>query len=72
MDAMADPDLIRRSKTRLRFSRKVSSALIDEAVESLAQAKAIHDNLEALYNPHVDFDRVYQIADDLSKAILVH
>ena len=72
MDAMADPDLIRRSKSRLRFSRKVSSALIDEAVESLAQAKAMHDDLEALYNPHVDFDRVYQIADDLSKTILIH
>lgn len=72
MDAMADPELIRRSKTRLRFSRKVSSALIDEAVESLAQAKAMHDDLEALYNPHVDFDRVYQIADELSKAILIH
>ena len=72
MDAMADPELIRRSKTRLRFSRKVSSALIDEAVESLAQAKTMHDDLEALYNPHVDFNRVYQIADELSKTILIH
>ena len=72
MDAMADPDLIRRNKTRLRFSRKISAALIDEAVESLAQAKAMHDDLEALYNPYVDFDRVYQIADELSKTILIH
>ena len=72
MDSMADPDLIRRNKTRLRFSRKVSSALIDEAVESLAQAKSMHDNLEALYNPHVNFELVYHIADELSKAILIH
>lgn len=72
MDAMADSDLIHRNKTRLRFSRKISSALIDEAVESLAQAKTMHDNLEALYNPYVNFELVYHIADELSKTILIH
>ena len=70
IDAMVDPELARRNKARLRFSRKVSSALMDEAVSSLAQAKATHDELEALYNPHVDFDRVYRIADDLATEIL--
>lgn len=72
MDSMADADLIYRNKTRLRFSRKISAALIDEAVESLAQAKAMHDDLEALYNPHVNFELVYHIADELSKTILIH
>lgn len=72
VDAMADPDLVRRNKTRMRFSRKISAALIDEAVESLAQAKAMHDELEALYNPYVNFEQVYHIADELSKAILIH
>lgn len=71
LDAMIDADLAHRNKARLRFSRKVSSALIDEAVDSLAQAKAMHDELEALYNPYVDFDRVYQTADDLAKKILI-
>lgn len=70
IDAMADPELAHRSKARLRFSRKVTSALIDEAVDSLAQAKAMHDQLESLYNPHVDFDRVYRMADDLAQTIL--
>lgn len=63
MDAMADQDVLKRCRPRLRFSRKVSAALMEEAVESLAQAKAMHDDLEALYNPHVDFQRVYQMAD---------
>ena len=72
MDAMADPELIRHNKARLRFSRKISSALTDEAVSSLAQAKSMHDTLEALYNPHVDFEQVYRIADKLSEAILLH
>lgn len=63
LDAMADQELMRRCRARLRFSRKVSSALMDEAVEALAQAKAMHDELETIYNPHVDFDGVYRTAD---------
>ena len=72
MDAMVDSELLRQNKNRLRFSRKISAALIDEATDSLAQAKTMHDNLEALYNPHVDFEYVYRVADKLSKAILIH
>lgn len=71
LDAMIDTELVRRNKARLRFSRKVSGALIDEAVDSLSQAKTMHDELEALYNPYVDFDRVYRTADDLAKKILI-
>lgn len=71
LDAMIDTELVRRNKARLRFSRKVSGALIDEAVGSLAQAKTMHDELEALYNPYVDFDHVYQTADDLAQKILI-
>jgi hypothetical protein len=70
VDAMADPELLHRSKARLRFSRKVSAALVDEAVDSLSQAKAMHDTLEDCYNPYVDFDRVYRMADELAGEIL--
>lgn len=70
LDAMADPELLRRNKARLRFSRKVAAALTEEAVESLAQAKSMHDDLEALYNPHVDFDQVYRTADTLTGELL--
>lgn len=72
MDAMVDPERIGRNKNRLLFSRKISSALTQEATASLTQAKAMHDNLEALYNPHVDFEQVYRIADKLSESILLH
>ena len=53
-----------------QFSRKVSAALTEEAVESLAQAKSMHDALEGLYNPHVDFQRVYDTADTLIHELL--
>lgn len=66
LDAMADRELYRANRPRLRFSRKVAAALESEAIAGLAQAKAAHDRLEALYNPHVDFERVYRMADELA------
>ena len=57
LDAMVDQEAARRLRARLRFSRKVSAALVEEAVDSLAQAKAMHDDLEGLYHPYVDFGR---------------
>lgn len=70
LDAMADPELLRRGRARLRFSRKISAALLEEGTASLAQGKAMHDELEALYNPHVDFTKVYQIADEIAAELL--
>ncbi len=71
LDSMADQEILRRSRPRLRFSQKVSSALVEEAVDSLAQAKAMHDELEALYNPYVDFDRVNATAQAIADEILL-
>ena len=70
LDSFADGALLRASRPRLRFALKVSAALRDEAVSSLAQAKEMHDALEALYNPHVDFERVNEVADEIIEEIL--
>ncbi|MCI5992778.1 MAG: hypothetical protein MRZ24_01940 [Clostridiales bacterium] len=37
--------------------------LLRAACAKLAEAKALHDKLEAVYNPHVDFDGVYALAE---------
>ena len=34
------------------------------AYKALAEAKRLHDELEAVYNPHVDFDGVYALAKE--------
>lgn len=65
LDGAADSEVLRRSRPRLRFAKKVSAALTEEAVSSLAQAKAMHDELEAIYNPHVDFALVDRMAGDV-------
>lgn len=70
LDAMGDQAVLKENRGRLRFGRKVRDLLMAEAIEALAQAKAVHDNLEQLYNPHVDFQRVYATADRLADEIL--
>ena len=70
LDGAADRDTLRRCRPRLRFVRKVSNALLEEAVASLAQAKAMHDDLEAIYNPHVDFDLASRMAQAVGDEIL--
>lgn len=69
LDAMVDHELLQTCRPRLRFSRKVAAALEEEAVSGLARAKASHDKLEALYNPHVNFEAVYAQADALAAAL---
>lgn len=70
LDAMADEDVLRRNRPRMRFVQKVSAALVEEAVELLAQAKAMHDDLEGLYHPYVDFDRVNEVSRRIADEIL--
>ena len=36
---------------------------VQAAISLLAQAKGLHDELESVYNPHVDFARVYALAN---------
>lgn len=70
LDNIADAALVRCIRPRLRFALKVSTALKEEAVSSLAQAKEMHDELEGLYNPYVDFKRVDETAEAIIAEIL--
>ena len=70
LDGTVDPALLRDNRSRFRFTQKVSHALVGEAIASLSQAKAMHDDLEQLYNPHVDFGRVEQVSAELIEELL--
>jgi len=63
LDAMAEGERLRACKARIRFSKKVFALLMEEAVSTLGEAKALHDELEGLVNPHVDFAGVYALAE---------
>ncbi len=45
-----------------RKCKKICSALIDEAISALQETKLNHDKIEALYNPHVNFDEIYKLS----------
>lgn len=62
VEAMAEPEFFRKNKSYLRFARRVEETMKQDAVEHLRQAKHWHDQLEAVYNPCVDFDGVYRLA----------
>ena len=61
IDAMVPPAHYRQFRSRLRFTMRMAAALRQEAVEALADAKAAHDSLEAVYQPHVDFTKADEI-----------
>ena len=58
LDAMAAVE----KKSKLRLQKRMTGELRSEAVNALKEAKRIHDRLEAVYNPYVDFDGVRAVA----------
>ena len=53
---MADPQNLRRHRDEFRHIRRLQTELLETACQMLREAKALHDELEAVYNPWVDFD----------------
>ncbi len=69
-DAMPEGELLRARRRCLRFLRRSAILLRESAVEELRQAKAFHDELEACFNPYVDFGRTGQITADVKREVL--
>ncbi len=66
LDAMIDATLLREKKKKIAFSRKLISSTLNEAYSALNELKLLHDDIEALYNPYVDFDAIYESAIELA------
>ena len=64
LDAMAPRENLTAQRAQLRRAKKLSAELLDGGMETLAEAKRLHDELEKIYNPHVDFDGLYSAAQD--------
>ena len=69
LDAMSDREVMRKKRAKVRTRAKFRDAILADAGESLAEAKALHDDLEAIYNPYVDFKGVYELADEHIKML---
>jgi len=69
LDAIPDRARVAAVRRDARAAAKLGAALDSAAVGALADAKALHDELEAVYNPHVDFDGVLSLADSYAARV---
>lgn len=63
LDTIANREALAAHRSLLRRTKKLSREALKTAVDTLAHAKALHDELENVYNPHVDFNGVYSEAE---------
>lgn len=63
LDRLPDETRVSVCRGQIRAIAKQRAQLLSQAQFSLAQAKALHDALEAQYNPHVDFAGIRAEAD---------
>jgi len=70
LDAFPGQAELKTALPALRAMRREAAALTDGAVEHLAAAKQLHDELERCYIPHVDFGAVGELAREHGKRLL--
>ncbi len=70
LNAMLSSDIIKNNKQKIAFYESCSKSLREEAVVCMKKAKSAHDDLEALYRPHIDFDGLTDFSEELSHEIL--
>ena len=69
LDAAVEKSELKRLKKLAKLREKAGDELLELARGELAQAKSHHDRLEELYNPYVDFEAVYNMADSFSESL---
>lgn len=70
LDSIIDKERVQSNRKKIRATSKLRSAILDEAMLALSEAKLVHDDIEALYNPHVDFDSLYALCGEHVRAML--
>lgn len=53
-DAMLDKEALARERPLLRLKKLTENSLLEDAVSAVAAAHALHDQMEAIYRPHID------------------
>ena len=66
-DAIA-PDVMKKSRSRLKILRRAERALIEDACDCLAEALRLHDMLEGIYIRYTDYNGLNRLADQLIEA----
>ena len=62
LDALPGRETLTAQRELLRYRKKESARLLSQGIGLLSEAKALHDALEAVYRPHVDFSGAQALA----------
>lgn len=67
LDALASEEILKQLRPRAKSAQKISKLLLNEAYSSLVEAKRLHDELEQIYNPYMNFDSMRALAAEHCK-----
>lgn len=67
----ADREALRLLRGEIRLLRKIEQSLLEDAVDQLRGTKGLHDHLEALYHPHLDFAALDHMGEQVVSAISI-
>lgn len=70
LDAIVPSFIQQTLRAELRESSKLTGRIMALAYEKLKEAKALHDELEAVYKPHMDFPALTRFTDSEIKKLL--
>lgn len=65
-----DMAALHEEKSHLSFNRRAAADMLLSATETLGEAKAVHDSLEAQYIAAMNFEALNKTTEDLAKKIL--
>ncbi len=67
--AAVDKEALSRRRAALRRKARIEQALLEDATAHLAAAHRLHDNMEDIYRPHLDFAALDSCVEGLLKRI---
>lgn len=67
---MLDERLVEKCRQELDYNRFLFDELLNKAVDMIHNAKMLHDELEALYVPYMDFEAVQRKWEEIMERIL--
>lgn len=70
LGAFYNQDALAKFSSEIQLLSQAFQEKYAEAYELLAEASILHDLLEAVYNPFIDFDSVYRLADGYIDKVL--
>jgi hypothetical protein len=65
-----DDNIIGKYRSELEYNDNEFDKLLNKAVEMIHNAKQLHDELEAFYIPHMDFDGIKKKQEEITQKIL--